>query len=230
MDILSEISDIKANLQAPPLQQQQHPASKSFPVKTTNGYYPNTQQQQQQQQPFGVKLYSYENRLHQAVMMKSHHNQHQQQQLTHNSPTTPTIQVQGQTIVESTQPQPNSSSSSSSRYSSQVTLNVGANNNGTNTQRIENELAADLADVELNGNHMSGEKVRHLSKNKINYKCNYLFIFKSKLEFELQMLRQRLKETELSLKKEQTEKYLLEFKLKQQQQENDQQMRSIINR
>lgn len=50
------------------------------------------------------------------------------------------------------------------------------------------------------------------------------------MEFELQMLRQRLKETELSLKKEQTEKYLLEFKLKQQQQENDQQMRSIINR
>lgn len=93
-------------------------------------------------------------------MMKNQHQQ--QQQLTHNSPTTPTIQVQGQTIVEATQQQPSSSSSSSSRYSSQATLNVGANNNGTNPQRIENELAAHLADVELNGNHMSGEKVRPL--------------------------------------------------------------------
>lgn len=51
-----------------------------------------------------------------------------------------------------------------------------------------------------------------------------------KLDVELQTLRNQLKETELSLKKEQTEKYLLEYKLKQQQQENDQQMRSIINR
>ena len=43
-------------------------------------------------------------------------------------------------------------------------------------------------------------------------------------------LKQKLRETELSLKKEQTEKYLIEFKLKQQQLDNDQQMRSIINR
>jgi len=50
------------------------------------------------------------------------------------------------------------------------------------------------------------------------------------LENDINILKNKLKETEISLKKEQTEKYLIEYKLKQQQQDNDLQMRSIINR
>jgi hypothetical protein len=50
------------------------------------------------------------------------------------------------------------------------------------------------------------------------------------LESEIYLLKQKLKDTEVSLKKEQREKSLIEFKLKQQQQDNDQQMRQIINR
>lgn len=51
-----------------------------------------------------------------------------------------------------------------------------------------------------------------------------------KLEADINLLKSRLRETEITLKKEQTEKYLIEYKLKQQQQDNDLQMRSIINR
>lgn len=51
-----------------------------------------------------------------------------------------------------------------------------------------------------------------------------------RLENDINMLKSQLRDTEISLKKEQTEKYLIEYKLKQQQQDNDLQMRSIINR
>jgi hypothetical protein len=44
------------------------------------------------------------------------------------------------------------------------------------------------------------------------------------------LLKIKLKETEISLKKEQSEKFLIESRLKQQQQSNDHQMREIINR
>jgi len=50
------------------------------------------------------------------------------------------------------------------------------------------------------------------------------------LESNINILKNKLRDTEISLKKEQTEKYLIEYKLKQQQQDNDLQMRSIINR
>ncbi len=51
-----------------------------------------------------------------------------------------------------------------------------------------------------------------------------------RLENDISVLKSKLRETEITLKKEQTEKYLIEYKLKQQQQDNDLQMRSIINR
>ncbi len=44
------------------------------------------------------------------------------------------------------------------------------------------------------------------------------------------MLKLRLRETEMELKKEQAEKFSIEYKLNQQQHDNDQQMRNIINR
>ncbi|CAF0849147.1 unnamed protein product [Brachionus calyciflorus] len=136
------------------------------------------------------KLYSYENRLHFAVMK----NQRQDQ----NSPITPSTPSEStpSSIVNSNGENPNNSSSSSSRYSSQMTLNI--NNN-------------------LNDINYSNSNLKSMSQ--VNSK-----------ESELNLLKQKLKETELSLKKEQTEKYLIEFKLKQQQQENEKQMRNVINR
>ncbi len=63
----------------------------------------------------------------------------------------------------------------------------------------------------------------------IYIKLTRFFIF-AKLENEINLLKLRLRETEMELKKEQAEKFSIEYKLNQQQHDNDQQMRNIINR
>jgi len=175
-------------------------------------------------------LYSYENRLHQAI--KTGHTMSKQQapstlisrtKSDHNinssseSPITPSTPKTNASTPTSTYPnsdansnQPNSQESNSFE---QVVLNNIVNETGLNKQQK----------VFIFNSNIFGD-IFFFSKIYLKYIQTF------KLEHEINLLKQKLRETELTLKKEQTEKYLVEYKLKQQQQENDQQMRNIINR
>ena len=82
--------------------------------------------------------------------------------------------------------------------------------------------------ISVESQKKSSKRVKKNSR--LSSRIEFFYGLALKIEDEIVLLKQKLRDTELTLKKEQSEKCLIEYKLKQQQEENDQQMRNIINR
>jgi hypothetical protein len=210
IDILEELNDLKKNklnsINNPNFITTQNINSSNNSNNNNN----NSGSTNNSSTTLNTKLYSYENRLHYALLKNN-------QQSTPMSPLTPNSNISDSLMKTN---QNSSSSSNSSRYSSQLTLNIV---NGQSENLISRE-----------NSNPSQTKVsflwcKHLQFYSI-HKLYLLFFCHSKLESEINMLKLRLRETEMELKKEQAEKFSIEYKLNQQQHDNDQQMRNIINR